>query len=234
MATTNITTQGTKTAAGIVNFDPNTGQRLSAGQSVAVNQGGNTYGSVAVQNQSVPVYGSDVKNAQGQVIGQAKFNPNTGQSLQTPNTPVTPQSITGTTPVIDSIPTQAQQPQTIPTGNLASDLLSTQQTTQTPEQIASQTRNAREVSLIGQTAGKAQAKTQALQDAGVPQLQQQLQGYSNQINDKVSKLQQFDSQNQQIQQNISNQPIAMGFVTGQQAAQQRQSAITRGSMVAEI
>jgi len=34
----NITTQGTQTAAGIVNFDPNTGQRLTQGQSVVVNQ----------------------------------------------------------------------------------------------------------------------------------------------------------------------------------------------------
>lgn len=41
-----VVTQGTKTAAGVVNYNPNTGQKLSTGQSVTVNQGGNTYGAV--------------------------------------------------------------------------------------------------------------------------------------------------------------------------------------------
>lgn len=40
-----VTTQGTKTAAGIVNYNPNTGAKLKAGESVVVNPGGNTYGS---------------------------------------------------------------------------------------------------------------------------------------------------------------------------------------------
>lgn len=49
----NITTQGTVTPAGIVNFDPNTGLPLAQGQSVVVNQGGNTYGSTVFQDTSV-------------------------------------------------------------------------------------------------------------------------------------------------------------------------------------
>lgn len=40
-----VTTQGTKTAAGVVNYNPNTGAKLKAGESVTVNAGGNTYGS---------------------------------------------------------------------------------------------------------------------------------------------------------------------------------------------
>jgi len=46
----NTTTQGTVTNDGIVNFDPNTGKRLSAGQSVQVAPGGNTYGSTSIIN----------------------------------------------------------------------------------------------------------------------------------------------------------------------------------------
>lgn len=48
MATENITKQGTVTPAGVVNFDPNTGTRLTPGISVPVVPGGNTYGSTPV------------------------------------------------------------------------------------------------------------------------------------------------------------------------------------------
>jgi len=55
----NVATQGTKTAAGIVNFDPNTGAKLQTGQSVVVNQGGNTYGSKPYSSQSTTTLSSD-------------------------------------------------------------------------------------------------------------------------------------------------------------------------------
>lgn len=48
------TTQGTITPAGVVNYDPNTGQKLSTGQAVQVAQGGNTYGA------TTPVGGTQV------------------------------------------------------------------------------------------------------------------------------------------------------------------------------
>ncbi len=41
-----ITKQGTQTPAGVVNFNPNTGEKLASGQAVAVKSGGNTYGSM--------------------------------------------------------------------------------------------------------------------------------------------------------------------------------------------
>lgn len=55
----NITTQGTVTPAGIVNYDPNTGAKLAKGQSVIVNQGGNTYGSTPYATQSTTTLSSD-------------------------------------------------------------------------------------------------------------------------------------------------------------------------------
>ena len=60
-----VTKQGKKTKAGIVNFNPNTGSKLSQGQSVTVKTGGNT-GSKLSQGKSVTVktggntYGSNV------------------------------------------------------------------------------------------------------------------------------------------------------------------------------
>ena len=59
MSTQNVTTQGTKTKDGIVNFDPNTGKKLVEGQSVVVNPGGNTYGSTQVP---IVTSGLSVKN----------------------------------------------------------------------------------------------------------------------------------------------------------------------------
>lgn len=59
-----ITTQGTATPLGIVNFNPNTGQKLANGQSVAVNPGNSTYGSNAspVATQSTTTLSSDKSN----------------------------------------------------------------------------------------------------------------------------------------------------------------------------
>lgn len=57
--TQNVTTQGTVTPAGLVNYDPNTGKKLAPGQSVVVAPGGNTYGSTA---QSLTTLSSN-KNA---------------------------------------------------------------------------------------------------------------------------------------------------------------------------
>jgi hypothetical protein len=48
-----ITTQGTITPEGVVNFDPNTGKRLATGQSVQVAAGGNTYGSTVAPTPQV-------------------------------------------------------------------------------------------------------------------------------------------------------------------------------------
>ena len=50
------TTQGTVTKEGIVNYDPNTGKKLEAGQSVTVNDGGNTYGASVSSNTFTPLF----------------------------------------------------------------------------------------------------------------------------------------------------------------------------------
>ena len=86
----------------------------------------------------------------------------------------------------------------------------------------------------GELAGQAADTTAAINAAGVPQMTAQLTSLNNTITTLTANLATFDTQNAQIQQNISQQPVAMSIITGQQAAQQAQSAITRASMVSEI
>lgn len=106
-------TQGTVTPAGVVNFNPNTGERLATGQSATVEPGGNTYGSTPTPSPSlivtsaasrsnyagnvqsngeanasipVPSYGSTFYNPNtGKADGTNKFDPNTGKPLQAPS-----------------------------------------------------------------------------------------------------------------------------------------------------
>lgn len=82
----NVTKQGTVTPAGVVNYNPNTGAKLGAGESVTVAAGGNTYGSNPVTTQSTTTLSSDktadVANIQSKTDALSKTgittNPDTG------------------------------------------------------------------------------------------------------------------------------------------------------------
>lgn len=55
------------------------------------------------QSLDVPAYGSDVKDANGKVVGKAQFDPNTGQPLKDPNAPVVGTSDAARTAALEKI-----------------------------------------------------------------------------------------------------------------------------------
>lgn len=213
----------------------------------------NSDGSITVQSGDTlsGIYGSDWQTASG-YTGNPSSLP-VGTVLPAPKT-------SGSAPVVPTVPTivdsshlGASTTPPIPTGNntlatgtpsnTAQTALDSQnpvpptQTLTSEEQAAKTSANtisSNIVNLDTSLTNKAADTTAALATAGVPQLTQQLQTLNNTITQKTADLATYDANQQQIQNNISQQPVAMSIITGQQAEQARQSAITRASMVSEI
>jgi hypothetical protein len=80
-------------------------------------------------------------------------------------------------------------------------------------------------SLYGQDIGKAQAEATGEQNAGIPQMQKDLQGISNDILTK-------NAEYQKISTNINGEAIPMDLIRGQQADASRQQASDIGLLTA--
>lgn len=121
----NITTQGTMTPAGVVQYDPNTGAKLATGQSVQVAEGGNTYGSRKMIEPGVYKTDTGYTNSTGQSISYTpamqtttsldrqdktiatKIDQVSGATAQT-------QAQTGNTPTVGNVQTTGTNPDGTP------------------------------------------------------------------------------------------------------------------------
>lgn len=239
MATT--VTQGTKTSAGVVNFNPNTGAKLSSGQTVSVNPGNSTVGAVSTKTSSTPSGSSNPNNIN-------LYDPNTGKLLspgQTVTNQYTGQVVTQGTPFDASqigtvkqmnLPTPAQplnqtgtilganqslaNPATGTTVDAKGMLVTTPTTpsTQSPDNYASIMNQFLSASTPPPNASN--IYNSLPEKAQYEQAQQQVQNYSSQINAIVSK-----AQADQLAVTGQGRGIPEVIIGGQQAQISKEAAI---------
>lgn len=166
---------------------------------------------------------------QGTQAGNQILNP----TNNTPsNTPITPDTLTPQTSIQLPTPQAAPVPQT---QNIADQIL--QQTsvpnTATQDQATKLSQNI--AGLAPQLAGQSAALSTAENNAGVPQLQQQLQNFSNQIAAKQAELNQDDASLLALNKSTENQAGVPTFIVQKQEAKNAtDAAIVRAQKVAEI
>jgi hypothetical protein len=196
---TRQTTQGTVTPAGIVNFDPNTGQRLSTGQTVTVAPGGNTYGSNIIPTSTL----------------------GTNTALKIPS--ATP---TNTADVAVAGATSASTQMTADQKALADKTAADQ---------SNYDKLSGEIStLLGTATGQGQATLDAETKAGVPQMQQQLQGINNQITNKLAEFKVIQDKYAETTQAVEQRTIPMENIIGRNAEINRSLALQKNTFASEI
>lgn len=157
------------------------------------------------------------------------------QNIQVPNIANTPIPVSNLTnnisqsnvPVVPPIQTQAQP-------NLAQQILDATRVEETDAQRQSKELSKKITDLLPQTMGQTQALADAQRQYGVIDLTKNLNDINNLITTKNAELNQDDIRLAQGIQNIEDKPIAMEFITGQQASLQRQAAISRAMKASEI
>jgi len=133
-----------------------------------------------------------------------------------------------------NVPTPSLAQQTFPQINQAEQILQQTAVADTEAQKASQNLSKSILELIPSLQGQTQALSEAQAQVGLPAMRQNLQNINNQILTKQAELQQDDIRLAQGLQKIEDQPIAMEFITGQQASVQRNAQIARALKASEI
>lgn len=133
-----------------------------------------------------------------------------------------------------NVPTPPVTQQQTPQINQAEQILQQTAVADTEAQKASQNLSKSILELIPSLQGQTQALSEAQAQVGLPAMRQNLQNINNQILTKQAELQQDDIRLAQGIQNIEDQPIAMEFITGQQASVQRNAQIARALKASEI
>jgi hypothetical protein len=82
--------------------------------------------------------------------------------------------------------------------------------------------------------GEFQSRAEERQKSGVNQLSQEMSSIKGQIKIKEAEIQKSDVELMQSLQNIEDKPIAMEFITGQQASVQRNAKLARALKTSEI
>lgn len=118
--------------------------------------------------------------------------------------------------------------------NMTQTLLESARTELTPEQQQSANLSKNIMSLLGQTAGESQALAEAQKTFGVEEKIKSLSDINNLINLKQADLNQGDIVLAQSLQNIEDKPIALEFITGEQASIQRNAQLARALKASEI
>lgn len=140
---------------------------------------------------------------------------------------------TPTTPL--QVPTPAPVTQVAPVEtNLAQTALNNLQVEETANQKQARELSQSIASLLPQTAGQGQALAQAQDQLKINEMSKNLGDINSQILLKQADLNKDDVALAQGLQNIEDKPIAMEFITGQQASVQRQAQLARAWKNAEI
>ena len=133
-----------------------------------------------------------------------------------------------------NVPTPPVTQQQTPQINQAEQILQQTAVADTEAQKASQNLSKSILEIIPSLQGQTQALSEAQAQVGLPAMRQNLQNINNQILTKQAELQQDDIRLAQGLQKIEDQPIAMEFITGQQASVQRNAQIARALKASEI
>lgn len=173
----------------------------------------------------------------GQVI---KLGNNTQTNAPTQNlsgnitpAPVSVQDIQKPVAPIE-VPVAPVQTQAPVSTNLAQDILNKTAVAETDAQKTARELSTKISSLLPSTVGETQALADAKKQYQVDELSKNLNDINSQILMKQAELNKDDASLAMGIQNIEDKPIAMEFITGQQASVQRQAQIARMAKNAEI
>ena len=129
------------------------------------------------------------------------------------------------------VPVQTQAPVST---NLAQDILNKTAVAETDAQKTARELSTKISALLPSTVGETQALANAKKQYQVNELSKNLNDINSQILMKQAELNKDDASLAMGIQNIEDKPIAMEFITGQQASVQRQAQIARMAKNAEI
>ena len=129
------------------------------------------------------------------------------------------------------VPVQTQAPVST---NLAQDILNKTAVAETDAQKTARELSTKISALLPSTFGETQALADAKKQYQVNELSKNLNDINSQILMKQAELNKDDASLAMGIQNIEDKPIAMEFITGQQASVQRQAQIARMAKNAEI
>lgn len=209
-----VTTQGTKTAAGVVNYNPNTGARLKAGESVTVNAGGNTYGSNISRSYDSKHTSGSPANPQinAEVVGTKPMNvppPPVGENymgtLLGANTGLANQALGTTTDKNGIVTTTPIEPTAQADGGLGDIYKQYQELSNTLQKDAPSAES---------------IYNKSLKESGLRQYQQEAQNYSSQINAITAK-----AQADILSTTGQGRGIPEAIIGGQQAQISKEAAI---------
>jgi hypothetical protein len=148
------------------------------------------------------------------------------------NSPITPENLSPQTSVQVPTPQPAPIPQT---QNIADQILQQSAVPDTDTQKQAANLSEEIANTAPELAGQSAALITAQNNAGLPQLQQQLQGISNQIASKQAELNVDDASLLALNKSTENQPgVATFIVQKQEAKNAADAAIVRAQKVAEI
>ena len=88
--------------------------------------------------------------------------------------------------------------------------------------------------LLGSATGQGAATLKAEQTAGVPQMQQQLQGINSQITNKLAEFKVLQDKYAETQQVVEGKTIPMSLITGKTAELNRSLALQKNTFASEI
>lgn len=132
------------------------------------------------------------------------------------------------------VPVAPVQTKIPPTTNLVQDILNKTAVSETDAQKTARELSTKISALLPSTVGETQALADAKNQYKVNELTKNLNDINSQILLKQGELNKDDVSLAMGLQNIEDKPIAMEFITGQQASVQRQALIARMAKSAEI
>lgn len=229
--------------AEVVKFDPNTGKPLAEGQTVMFEGRAYTGGSTAIGGTTTTsktyTQGDKYYSPTGQYQGIVNYDANTGTKLSSGQTTTqyTPTSLKAPAPI-------APLPQPT-TNNLAdtsvagatqySQQLGTQFDTKVNTEQTAYDKLSKEIEgLMSTTTGRGAEQLKQEQQAGIPQMQQQLQGINSQIQTKLAEFKVVQDQYAQTIQYQEGKPIPMDNIIGRTAEINRSLALQKNSFASDI
>lgn len=133
-----------------------------------------------------------------------------------------------------AIPTQPVIPEIQSSQNFAQGLLDSVATQETALQKEASGLSSKIYNLIPELGGQTEALNKAQEAAGVSGIKTNLNTINNEINFKMAELSKDDVSLAKSLQDIEDKPVAMEFITGEQASVQRNAQIARAWKNAEI
>lgn len=158
------------------------------------------------------------------------------QSVKTMPAPtVAPSAITPESMNTKALNIPVTQPQVVSQPfNYVDQLIQSSKVELSPVEKQAQDIQYRIANMLPEMQGEQLALTQAREQVGVNKYMNELQGLNTEIHVKTAELAKSDIELAQSLQNIEDKPIAMEFITGQQASVQRNAQLARALKSSEI